>query len=136
LAESGSGPFKFLGGNVAKQKPCLNILTGVYVNTLADCCGVGELGGFGSRRDAMRESFEYDWATSSYTSKPATPATLADVRKHITQEGHKLILATTIPSQKDAAQALKAAGFKKIATTPSREDPKRTISLWMWKDKK
>ena len=121
---------------MGKQKPCLNILTSACVEQMADCCGVGELGGFYSRRDAMEERSEWNFATASYKTKPITPATLSDVRKHLTRDGHKLILATTVPSQEDAAQALKAVGFKKIATTPSREDPKRTISLWLLKDKK
>ena len=119
-----------------KKEPCLNILTKAYLDAMSDCCGIGELGGFTSRKDAMRENTEYNWAASSYTTRPAKPATLQDVRTKFREDGFKTILATTIPSQKDAAQALKAVGFKKITTTPSREDPRRTISLWMWKDKK
>ena len=119
-----------------KQKPCLNILTKAYLESMANCCGVGELGGFPSRTGAMENTSMWDSDTYSYKSIPAKPATLQDVQEKFREEGFKTVLATTIPSQKDAAQALKAAGFKRITTTPSREDPRRTISLWMWKDKR
>ena len=121
---------------VKKKEPCLNILTSACVEQMADCCGIAELGGFYSRQEAMRGETHYDYTLQKYVVvKPHVPATVTDVKNHLTQNGQKLILATTIPSQRDVAQALKAVGFKKIATTPSREDPKRTISLWLWKDK-
>lgn len=114
-----------------KKKPCFNIITEAQVETLANCCGVLEVGNFRPAEDVMVSINCWDSDTRSWIfSKAVTPATKNDALEHI-WDGYSygFALATTIPSQKDAVVALKACGFKKLASTKSK-DGDYQITIW------
>lgn len=120
-----------------KEPPCFNIITTASWNQMGYCCGVGEMGNFKSAESARIEqgSMTYNSTLGRYEQGPNVtmpPATLAQAKRVLRRIDCKTILATTVPYQSDAVQALRAVGFKKVADTPSREDSRRTISVWMY----
>ena len=112
------------------QEPCFNIITNAYQEDFPSCCGIDVLGSFRSAKSARHTG--YDYSVSPPVQRPLTPlATLQKAEQKLLGL-NKLILATTTPDQKDAIQALKAVGFKKVTTTPSNEG-RYSITLWMYK---
>jgi hypothetical protein len=111
-----------------QEPPCFNVITKASLDQFPECCGIGVLMNFQDRKSASVD--HYDYTTWPYTPIFGQPRTKEDALTSLGNE--KLVLATTIPYQKDAIQALKAVGFKKILTTPSKEG-RYVITLWAWK---
>jgi len=84
--------------------------------------------GFNTRDGAM---FSYDYSPP-YKRVPLPEVAKKAALDYLLEEGNSLILATTTPNQKDAVQALRAVGFKRVTTTPSNEG-RYNITLWQWK---
>ena len=113
-----------------KERPCFNIITKASQNDFPLCCGIDVLTNFQFRDSAMIDGYNYD--VYPWSSHPTEPISREAAIKHLSDEFQKLVLATTIPDQKDAIRALKAVGFKKVTTTPSNEG-RYSITLWMWR---
>lgn len=117
-----------------KVKPCFNVITEAYIEQLENCCGVTEVGNFKTKADAMAP--EQEWNPFSYTYEDGAPkkqATKKEALKAIfDNRSHGFAIATTTPDQKDAVQALKATGFKKLCTTRSYEG-NYDITIWTLK---
>lgn len=83
----------------------------VYGDISNNCCGLGEIGGFESHitKEAIRQR-----------------------ETSLIKSGARAIIATTIPTQKAATAALKAAGFKALKRFNTNHVRKHPYKITLW----